>query len=104
MIEIEIAPIPNQSFSIRLEDNQYDITIRESVGCMCATVVRNNITILSNIRLVAGTPLIPFSYLESGNFVLDTQDELLPDYTLFGVTQFLYYFTQAEVASFRAGV
>lgn len=103
MIEISLAAVPNQSFSVRLDDNLYDITIKETNGCMSATVARNNTIILSNTRLVAGFPVIPYLYLESGNFVVDTLDDDLPDWTKFGISQTLLYVSQAELSTIRAG-
>jgi hypothetical protein len=102
MVEIELAPIPNQSFSIRLDDSQYDIAIRETNGCMSASITRDNIEIVSNTRIVAGFPIIPYRYLENGNFVITTLNEELPYYTEFGNTQFLIYASQVELMSLPA--
>jgi len=70
---------------------------------MSATVIRNNITLLSNIRLVAGMPMIPYEYLEAGNFVLTTLDDDLPDWNQFGISQSLIYVSEAELGEIRAG-
>jgi hypothetical protein len=104
MIEIQLAALPSQSFSIRRDDNLYNITIRETNGCMSATVVRNNITLLSDVRLVAQFPIIPYYYLESGNFIINTLDDDLPDWTKFGISQSLFYASESEIAGLRAGV
>lgn len=114
MILVPITNIPNQSLSIRLDDNFYDIDI-----FMCATGVqetpffeapimamnlsRNGTAILTGQRLVAGFPAIPYRYLEDGNFVIITDDDDLPDYNEFGITQFLIYASAAEIAALRAG-
>lgn len=103
MIEIALATIPNQSFSLRLADNLYDITIKETNGCMSATIVRNNIVILSNTRIVAEFPIIPYLYMESGNFVITTLNGDLPDWTKFGISQTLIYISELELGTIRAG-
>ncbi len=103
MIELELAQVPNQSFSTRLGDNQYDISILETNGCMSVSISRNNVKLLSNVRAVGGTPLIPYRYLEDGNFAFITQDEEYPYYDKFGITQSLIFVTQAELSELRAG-
>jgi len=49
-----------------------------------------------------GTPLIPYRYLENGNFVFTTDGELEPYFELFNVSQQLVYLTLAEVEALRA--
>lgn len=101
MKQIAIEAIPNQSLSINLDDGLYNITLKSTNGCMSADIVRDGETILSGERIAAGTPLIPYRYLESGNFMLLTDDDDLPDYTKFGITQTLIYATQAELEALR---
>jgi hypothetical protein len=103
MIEIPLATVPNQSFSIRLSDHFYELVIKETNGCMSVTIFRDNVLILENIRAVAGTPIIPYHYLESGNFIFSTENDDLPDYSQFGISQSLIYATQAEIGALRAG-
>lgn len=103
MIEIPLAAVPNQSFSIRLEDNLYNFTIKETNGCMGVTIVRNDITILSNVRAVSKYLLIPYQYLESGNFYITTLNDDLPYWDKFGISQSLIYVTVAELAGFISG-
>lgn len=100
---IALSAIPNQSFSLRLENNRYDITLKETRGCMSATVVRNDIDIIVGARVVAGTPLLPYKYQEDGNFFIETMDGEIPDWNLFGITQRLLYFTIAEIEAVDAG-
>lgn len=104
MIQIDLAAVPNQSFSIRLDNNLYDITITDLGTIMSATIVKNNETLLSNTRIVNGSLIIPYSYLEDGNFFITSDDNDIPYYTEFNITQFLYYVSQAELAALRAGV
>lgn len=101
MIDVTLQALPNQSLSIQLGDSRYDITLKETNGVMCASIVRDGVTAVENVRLVAGAPVLPYRYLEDGNFVMFTQDDDLPYYTAFGATQFLTYLTAAEVAALR---
>lgn len=101
MIDVDLQAIPNQEFSIQLEDWRFEITVKEAAGCMAASVVRDGVPLVSNVRLVAGSPVLPYEYQERGNFVLTTDADQLPDYRAFGITQFLVYVTPAELAALR---
>lgn len=101
MIDVDLQAIPNQEFSIQIEDFRFELTVKEAIGCMAASVVRDGETIVSNVRLVAGAPVLPYGYQERGNFVLTTNADELPDYRQFGVTQFLVYVTPEELAALR---
>lgn len=102
MIQLPIVAIPNQSFTAVLESQSYDITLKDCNGAMCCSVARNNVTIVSNTRILPFAPIIPYEYLENGNLFLSTLNDDLPDYTAFGVTQNLYYASLAEMEALRA--
>lgn len=101
MIDVGIAAVPNQALSIQLDERFYDITLREANGVMSATVVRDGTTLVSNMRVTAGTPLLPYRYQESGNFLMTTDGEAIPYYDQFGITQFLVYLTADELTTYR---
>lgn len=101
MIDIELAAIPNQSFSIRLEDSLFEIAIRETRGVMSADIKRDGEYVVRGARIVAGTYLIPYRYLETGNFVMFTENEEYPDYTAFSSSQSLVYVTSSELEALR---
>lgn len=103
MIEIPISAIPNQSFSIRLDNSQYDIRIHTCNNIMAFDIVRDGVEIVTGARAVAGYPIIPYDYLENGNFVIITANDEYPNYVQFGITQFLIYASQAEIGALRAG-
>ena len=84
----------------------------DSKLCVCApdgtpscgeswTIVRDGTTLVSNMRITAGTPLLPYRYQESGNFLMTTDGEAIPYYDQFGITQFLVYLTADELATYR---
>jgi hypothetical protein len=101
MINIELKQLPNQSTSITLNGNIYDITIRSTTNSTTATIARNGSVLVSNIRILPLYPILPYRYLENGNFCLITDADDLPDYTLFGVSQSLVYLTPDELTELR---
>ena len=101
MIDVGISAIPNQSLSIQLGGRLYDIALREANGVMAATIARDGVTLVSALRITAGTPLLPYRYQESGNFIMTTDEETMPYWDQFGVTQFLVYLSAAELAAYR---
>lgn len=101
MKNIEIAAVPNQEFAVQLDDRFYVFALREANGVMAVSITRDGTPLISGARMLAGTPLLPYRYQEAGNFVVLTDDEALPYWDQFGVTQFLVYVTAAEIAALR---
>lgn len=100
MFEIALTQEPNQSFSIVLDGSRFDISLRDiGADLMAVTIARDGVTLLDGARLVAGTPLLPYKYLEMGNFIFLVQGDAYPYWTEFGVTQSLLYLTAEEVAA-----
>lgn len=104
MIDVPIAAVPNQSFSIQLDNVSYDMAIYSTGNVMSMDIIRAGTPILLGERLVPNYPIIPYRYLESGNFVFITLDGDYPTYDQFGVTQNLIYLSATELASLRAGL
>lgn len=102
MIDVSIAAVPNQSLFVQLDERAYSIAFRTLGNAVSVTIARDEVTLIQGSRVVTGTPLLPYRHQESGNFVLSTQDEELPDYTQFGVTQFLTYLSANELVAARA--
>jgi hypothetical protein len=101
MIDVGIAALPNQALTVQLDERFYEIQLREANGVMSATITRDGQTLVSNMRITAGTPLLPYRYQEAGNFLVTTDGDALPYYDQFGVTQFLVYLTADELAAYR---
>lgn len=104
MQQIPIQSLPNQSFNMSLDGNQWDITIKSISGATVVSLARNNVDIIDGVRAVAGSFIIPSQYEEAGNFIFVTQSFQLPVYTQFNITQYLVYVSAAELAVFRAPV
>lgn len=102
MFLIPLEQSPNQQFTAVLDGYRYAVRLTTCAGITCADIERDDVVVISGVRCVGGF-VIPYPYLEAGNFWFETDDGEYPDYTLFGDTQFLYYLTQAEVDSVRAG-
>lgn len=101
MIDIALQAVANQTLTVQLDESRYELTLKECNGVMCATVVRDAVTLVSMARIVAKTPLLPYEYLQRGNFVLITDGEDIPYYDAFGVSQFLVYVSPAEIEELR---
>ena len=100
MYSLQLAAIPNQTLSATLDGSSYELTLRGNTSFMWVDISRDGVQIVQGQLLVIEFPLIPYAYLQTGNFMLlsDAADSL-PDYTAFGATQSLVYFTQAELAA-----
>jgi hypothetical protein len=95
---VPLAAIPNQSLSTTLGGNQYDIALSYcGNGVMVIDLSINSVVILTGTRLVGNYPIIVSDYLENGNFILQTANYEYPDYTRFGIDQYLIYASQAEI-------
>jgi hypothetical protein len=104
MLEIPLIAVPNQSLSIRLDNNFYTLNIKQARNTMAVDVLRNNDIVVQSQRALPSYRLIPYEYLENGNFIFVTENWEYPFYTQFAITQFLYFVTQAELESIRAAV
>ncbi len=98
MKSIALQAIPNQSIIVTLDGDRYEMPFKGAGGFMTYGVIRNGVTILENgTRIVNGVPLLPYKYMQNGNFSLSIPDNELPNYKQLGVTQFLYYATPEEL-------
>lgn len=100
MIDIPLAAVANQSLLIQLGDSAYAIALHADP--VSVDITRDDVPLIQGARICPGTPLLPYRYEESGNFVLIVPDDALPDFTQFGVKQFLLYLSQDEVNALRA--
>jgi len=99
MQEIPLTAEPNQEFTVRLSDRRFSLRIKEAGGVMVADVTVDEAVRLEATRVLAGEPLIPYEYLEAGNFMLLTDGDALPAWAEFGVTQFLVFLSPEEIAA-----
>lgn len=111
MINIPITNIPNQTLSINLDGNTYDLNIQATgnngnlgTEIMAVDVIINNVAIVTGMRALPDFPIIPSRYLENGNFLISTMDDEYPNWRQFGITQSLIYVSQTELETIRANV
>ena len=107
MIQIPLQAVPNQSLSIQLDNNYYDIVIRAcnsgDAQVMSFDISINNAIVVQGQRAVTDYPIIPYAYLYNGNFILITTDDDLPDWTKFQISQYLIYASMAEIEAIANG-
>ena len=103
MITVAIDAVPNQSLSVQVAGNTYDLRFKSCGNFMAVDISINNTPVVIGFRGVPGTPILPYRYLENGNFVLltgnDNQD--YPDWQRFGIDQFLVFASQTELNEIR---
>ncbi|OJW21165.1 MAG: hypothetical protein BGO49_24435 [Planctomycetales bacterium 71-10] len=102
MLQIPIASLPNQAFTVILDGATWDVAIRAAAGVMTVSLSRDGAPVVDNARAVAGSFILQAEYEESGNFFFATQDFELPDYAKFNVSQHLIYIGAAELAAIRS--
>ena len=98
---LNIQTIPNQSFSVTLDGNRFDISIVETAGVMSVSISINDVVIIENVRATAGTFLLPYLYEENGNLLFLNTGEDLIYYTNFSSTQQLVYFSTDDLNYLR---
>ena len=101
MQNIPIQALPNQSFSVSLDSNQWDWTIELVNDAIAVTLSLNGAVVISGLNIVGGSRIIPSEYEEAGNFVLVTNNKQVPDYTQFGTGQQLIYLSALELDAIR---
>lgn len=101
---IALQAVPNQSFSVLVDDVAYRVTIKVTRGVMSVFISLDDVVVVSGSRFFTDSPLIPYLHLESsgGNFVFISEADALPAFEEFDITQFLIYVTAAEIADARS--
>lgn len=105
MQTIDLAPVQNQTLTTTLDGDFYNIGIYLAAGIMACDISKNNVVLQTGMRVLAGEFVIPFFCYQGigGNFMMLTNNEELPDYTQFGITQTLIYMTAQEIAALVGG-
>lgn len=105
MRQIPLQAVPNQSLSFTQDGSRWDVTIKQAVTSMIADVTINDVRIISGVRIPGDDFILPYTYMGvlQGNLMLTTQQELLPDWQLFGATQRLFYWTPDDMRALANG-
>ena len=102
MRSVQIEAVPNQSFSFSVDNNQWQITLKSLAGIVAASLQLNGTGVIDNARCVANGLIIPYRYLENGNFFFSTANQELPDYTKFNISQSLIYLSPSDLLAIHA--
>jgi hypothetical protein len=106
MIIVPIAALPNQTFDILLDNNDWEFALYtlNEFNLMAVDVSLNGTLILSGQRVNSSQFIVPYDYLapNDGNFFFVTINDEYPDYTKFNLSQQLLYVTVAEFEELRA--
>lgn len=88
MQEIPLIAASRQSFSVVLDNNRWGVRVYEvQPGLMCADFTLADIPVITGVRCVAGSPLLPYDYMQvtgGGNFAFATLGNNLPWWEQFG--------------------
>lgn len=98
---VPLAPTPNQAFTVTLNGVRWGLRIISGRGVSACDVERDGVSLLTGARVLAGEPLIPYAYMQTGNFIFITRNDELPEYPAFGFSQFLVYLDADEIASIK---
>lgn len=101
MLNIPLQAIPNQSLSVQIDQKTYDIRLRDCGNIMAVDIAIDNVDIVLGVRAVPQNFIIPYRYLENGNFFITSLEDEYPDWRRFGLDQFLIYASQAELTDAR---
>lgn len=103
MIEIELQQIPNQKFAVDLDGHKYEIHLRSFQELTLATIYIDDVLVRHSVRCCPNQSIIPYNYLKNGgNLFFDCINKEYPYYKNFGITQRLYYISDAEVEELNA--
>lgn len=96
---IPLANLQSQRFTVTLDGDIYTLRIKAVPAGLICDISINEEVILQGHRIVGGSPLIPYTYLERGNFIfVSSVANAEPDYRQFNETQNLYYLSPSEIA------
>lgn len=99
---IPVKNVTNQSLNVVLNSQNCTINLLTRGGYTFMDLLLNNIGIIYGRKLTL-TPVLPYKYMQSsfnGNFIIVNSDDnidLNPDYKLFGISQYLVYYTSSDL-------
>ena len=100
---LPLIQVASQEFTFRDGDTRWTVRLKDCGDVMAATILRDEAIVVSGVRALPGEFLIPFVYLETGNFMFVTEGDELPSGPMLGRGQELYYFDAAEMVDLRNG-
>lgn len=99
---IDLQNVPNQAFSITLNNVNYRFAVRTIQDLTFISVWRNDEVLFYNQICVPNGFIDPYNYVsDNGKIFFRCLDEEYPNYKRFGITQWLYYMTKEEVEEYE---
>lgn len=100
MYLIELDKIPNQTFTIMLDNINYRVALRTIQNLTYISVWANGDILFYNQLCTPNAFVNPFNYVsKNGKFYFKSSTGDYPYYKDFGVTANLYFLTKEEVAN-----
>lgn len=98
MLLVPIKNIPNQIFSVTLNDVGYRVALRTIQGLTFMSVWANGEPLFYNQICTPNNWVNQYDYISvNGKFYFYSLDDEYPNYEKFGITQALYFMTPEEV-------
>lgn len=98
MVKIDLDKIPNQMFTILLENTMYRVQLRTIQGLTYMSVWANDEPLFYSQLCSPNIFVNPYNYVSvGGKFLFKCLDGQYPNYQSFGNTQELLFYTAEEV-------
>ena len=100
MFLINLEKIPNQVFTIQLENTSYRVSLRTIQSLTYMSVWADGELLFQDQLCVPNSFVNPYNYVSrGGKFYFKCMDEEYPVWSSFGDAQKLFYLTTEEVAN-----
>lgn len=98
---VPLIAVANQSLSFSADGSYWQVKIYQTNKYMAVDVKRGGQLLVSGMRVVGGTLVLPYDHLWNPNFgnMLFTMD---PDWERFGADCIMYYLTNAEAKQWQS--
>lgn len=98
MVRIDLDKIPNQVFTVLLENTLYKVQLRTIQGLTYMSAWINDEPLFYSQLCSPNIYVNPYRYVGSGGkFMFSCLDNEYPNYNNFGNTQYLLFYTAEEV-------
>lgn len=98
---VPLTPVANQSLSFSVDGAYWQVHLYQTNKYMAVDIKRGGELLVSGLRVVGGTLVLPYDYLWSpnfGNMVFDAD----PDWEQFGSNCTLYYLSHEEAKQWQS--
>lgn len=100
MYLIELDKIPNQTFTVMIDNTNYQVALRTIKGLTYISVWANGEVLFYNQLCMPNSFVNPFNYVSTnGKFYFKSTTNDYPYFKDFGVTQTLYFLTKDEISN-----